>query len=110
VLKLPQGEPFAAPFNFLFDRGLYQHARVERSAFERALERVTAPGSLYLAIMPNANDAATNAPRAVRDYELCLDLARLFRLVQLRECRFDPVVVNGREVSPLMWSALFCRK
>lgn len=110
VLKLPEGEPFAAPFNFLFDRGLYQHARLERDAFERALERVTAPGSLYLAIMPNANDGAINAPRAVRDHELCLDLARLFRLVQLRECRFDKVLLKGREVSPLMWSALFCRK
>src|SRR5262245_61361091 len=62
VLKLPD---LGAPFPFVFDRGLYQHARLDRAAFERALERVTAPGSLYLAIMPNANDTATNAPRPV---------------------------------------------
>ena len=107
VRKLPD---LGAPFPFVFDRGLYQHARLDRPAFEQALERVTAPGSLYLAIMPNANDTAVNAPRAVRDADLCVDLARLFRLVQLRECRFDPVMLNGREVSPLMWSALFSRK
>jgi SAM-dependent methyltransferase len=107
VLKL---DDLGAPFDFVFDRGYYQHGRVEREAFERVLERVTRPGSRYLAIMPNANDTSVNAPRAVRDQDLCSDLARLFRLVQLRECRFDAVTLNGREVRPLMWSVLFSRK
>jgi SAM-dependent methyltransferase len=107
VLKLPD---LGAPFAFVFDRGYYQHGRVERAAFEKVLERVTGPGSLYLAIMPNANDRGVNAPRAVREEELRTDFARLFELMQLRECRFDPVILRGREVRPLMWSALFRRK
>jgi len=106
VLALPD----MGTFGFVFDRGYYQHGRMQREAFERVLERVTAPGSLYLAIMPNANDPAKIAPRAVRDQDLCTDLARSFRIVQLRECRFDAVKVNGREVRPLMWSVLFSRK
>lgn len=108
VLKLPD---LGAPFPFVLDRGLYQHTRAtDRSGFERLLERVTAPGSVYLAMMPSANDTAMRAPRAVRDYEVCLDYARILRLVQLREVRFDPVRVNGREVRALMWSAVFVRK
>lgn len=111
VLKLPDAvKPFPAPFPFVFDRGYYQHGRMQREAFERVLEQVTARGSLYLAIMPNANDTSLNAPRAVREQDLCTDFARLFRIVQMRECRFDAVVLNGREVRPLMWSVLFCRK
>jgi len=106
VLKLPA---LGGPFSFVFDRGYYQHGRVERDAFERVLERVTAPGSLYLAIMPNANTTVT-APRAVRDSDLRTDFARLFEVVQLRECHLDPVIMKGREVRPLMWSALFKRK
>ena len=106
VLKLPdQG----APFSFVFDRGYYQHGRVERATFEKVLERVTAPGSLYLAIMPNANTAVT-APRAVSEADLRTDFARLFDVVQLRECHFDPVILKGREVRPLMWSVLFKRR
>lgn len=106
VLALPD----LGTFGFVFDRGYYQHGRTQRDAFERVLERVTAPGSLYLAIMPNANDAAKIAPRAVREQDLGTDLARLFRIVQMRECRFDAVKVNGRELRPLMWSVLFARK
>ena len=107
VLKLPA---LGGPFSFVFDRGYYQHGRVERDAFERVLERVTAPGSLYLAIMPSANDTQLRVPRAVKDYELCLDYARILRLAQLREFRFEPALVNGREVRALMWSAVFIRK
>ena len=107
VLQLPE---VGAPFPFVLDRGLYQHTRTERPRFEKVLERITHPGSLYLVIAPSINDDAIRAPRAVRDYDLCLDYARLLRLVQLREVRFAPARVNGREVRPLMWSALFVRK
>ena len=108
VLQLPD---LGAPFGFVFDRGLYQHARAtDRAGFERVLERVTAPGSLYLAIVPSAHDSAVRrVPRALRDYEMCLDLERSFRLLQLREIEFDPVVLEGRELRPLMWSALYRR-
>jgi SAM-dependent methyltransferase len=108
VLKLPD---IGAPFAFVLDRGLYQHARAtDRLGFERVLERVTAPGSFYLAMMPSANDTVVRVPRAVKDYEVCLDYARVLKLVQLREIRFEPALMNGREVRPLMWSALFIRK
>jgi SAM-dependent methyltransferase len=107
VLQLPE---VGATFPFVLDRGLYQHTRTDRGRFEKVLARVTAPGSLYHAIMPSANDDAARAPRAVKDYELCLDYARILRLVQLREIRFAPALVNGRELRPLMWSALFVRR
>lgn len=107
VFNLPDlGEPFP----FVFDRGVY-HAlrRIDIAAFRRALQRVTAPGSLYLTLAGNANDAPRDhGPPTVHAHELCRELEPLFDLVLLRECRFEESRLPGR--APLAWSALLRRR
>lgn len=100
-------------FPFVFDRGCY-HSLRESSLpqFLRTLEQVTAPGSLYLVLTGNANDPAEpeKGPPRVQAYELCAELATLFDLILLREFYFDGVVVEGRDIRPLGWSALMRRR
>jgi 2-polyprenyl-3-methyl-5-hydroxy-6-metoxy-1,4-benzoquinol methylase len=102
------------PFDFVFDRGVYHHVRtVDLWGFLAALSRLTRSGGYYLTLAGNANDAHTPpdcGPPVVRTVEICTELAALFELVQLREFTFDGVVVDGKPVSPLAWSALFRRR
>lgn len=100
-------------FPFVFERGVYHHARqVGLDRFLATLERVTGPGSLYLVLAGNANDPADpdQGPPRVKAEELCAELGRLFEVVQLREFRFDGVVIEGQEVRPLGWSGVLRRK
>jgi hypothetical protein len=85
---------------------------VDLNRFRDALERVTQPGSLYLTLAGNANETPMpeRGPPRVHAQELCLELSPLFDLVQLREFRFDGVVIDGQDVAPLGWSALLRRK
>ena len=100
-------------FDFVFDRGVYHSVRgAGLDKFLRTLESVTAPGSLYLVLAGNANDteAADKGPPRVHAHELCAELGTLFDLIQLREFRFDGVVIDGKSVQPLAWSGLLRRK
>jgi methyl halide transferase len=97
------------PFPFVFDRGVYHCLRqVNLPAFVATLRRVTAPGSLYLTLAGNANDAPREVgPPVVHAHEICRELSGPFDLIQLRECRFE----TSREgPAPLAWSALFRRR
>ena len=109
LLRLPDLGP---PFPFVFDRGVYHHLRtVDLDGFRRVLARVSPPGGLYLTLAGNANERELkDGPPRVHAHELCLELAPLFDLVQLREFRFDGVVIGGQPVRPLAWSALWRRK
>jgi SAM-dependent methyltransferase len=110
ILKLPDVGP---PFALVFDRGVYHHLRtVDLEGFRKTLARVTATGGYYLTLAGNANepDPEQKGPPQVHAHELCQELSPLFELVQLREFRFDGVVIEGREVRPLAWSALLRRK
>jgi ubiquinone/menaquinone biosynthesis C-methylase UbiE len=110
VLNLP---PLAGPFELVFDRGVYHGLRmVDLLGFLKTLERVTSSGSLYLTLAGNANEEAPpdRGPPRVHAHDLCKELAPLFDLVQLREFRFDGVVVEGADMRPLAWSALFRRR
>ena len=110
ILQSPELGP---PFEFVFDRGVYHHLRtVDLNGFLKVLERMTKPGSLYLTLAGNANDPQPieNGPPVVKSSELCLELEPLFDLVQLREFRFDGVVIDGKPVRPLAWSALLRRR
>jgi methyl halide transferase len=110
VLNLPD---VGAPFDFVFDRGVYHHLRsVDLWGFLKTLERVTHAGSLYLTLAGNANEVRTGegGPPQVHAHDLCKELLPLFDLVQLREFRFDGVVVDGQNISPLGWSALLRRR
>jgi SAM-dependent methyltransferase len=102
-----------SPFDFVFDRGVYHVIR--RHALDgllRTLERVTRPGTLYIALTGNANDpndTGEGPPRVAAD-ELCGELGGLFRLVQLREFHFDEVVIGGNPGNFLAWSAILRRR
>jgi SAM-dependent methyltransferase len=100
-------------YPFVFDRGVYHCLREENlAATLAALERLTSAGSLYLLLAGNANDTADpdRGPPRVHAHELTVELAPLFDLIQLREFRFDGVIIDGTEVNPLGWSALWRRK
>lgn len=103
-----------APFDFVFDRGVYHHLRsVNLFGFLTALARCTVPGGHYLTLAGNANDRQSlpqEGPPVVRTVEICTELSSLFDLVQLREFTFDGVVVDGKPIAPLAWSALFRRR
>jgi SAM-dependent methyltransferase len=106
VLELPE---VGAPFPFVYDRACYQHLRrLNRFRFRALLERVTQPGSLYLSLVPNANDDQPVA-MSICAYELCLELSPLFNLVQLREFRMEGSKIPGQKRSPLAWSVLWRR-
>jgi SAM-dependent methyltransferase len=101
------------PYPFVFDRGVYHCLREENlAAILDAIERLTSAGSLYLLLAGNANDTADaqQGPPRVHAHELTAELDPLFDLIQLREFRFDGVVIDGTTFSPLGWSALWRRK
>jgi SAM-dependent methyltransferase len=110
AVKLPD---LGAPFDLVFDRGVYHHMRrVDLKGFRDAIARQCAPGGHYLTLAGNANeiDPEEKGPPRVHAHDLCAELAPAFDLVQLREFRFDGVVIEGVEVRPLAWSALLRRK
>jgi len=110
ALNLPD---LGAPFPFVFDRGVYHSLRqVDLQRFLATLGKVLQPGGYYLTLAGNANDpeAVEAGPPRVHAHEICQELRPLFDLVQLREFRFDGVVIEGRSFAPLGWSALLRRK
>jgi methyl halide transferase len=110
ALALPE---LGAPFPFVFDRGVYHHLRtVDLQRFLATLAKVTAIGGYYLTLAGNANDPAPAdvSPPRVHAQEICAELLSLFDLAQLREFRFDGVVIPGRKDAPLAWSVLLRRK
>jgi len=102
------------PFDLVFDRGVYHHLRsIDLWGFLNALARLTKPGGHYLTLAGNANDRQTppdGGPPVVRTIEICTELCSLFDLVQLREFTFEGVMVEGKPIKPLAWSALFRRR
>ena len=102
------------PFDLVFDRGVYHHLRsIDLWGFLNALARLTKPGGFYLTLAGNANDRqapSDGGPPVVRTVDICTELTPLFDLVQLREFTFDGVVVEGKPIKPLAWSALFRRR
>jgi SAM-dependent methyltransferase len=110
ILHLPA---LGKPFEFVFDRGVYHHLRnIDLWGFLQTLEKVTHAGSLYLTLAGNANEVRDDdsGPPQVHAHDMCKELSPLFDLVQLREFEFFGVVVQGRAITPLGWSALWRRK
>ena len=102
-----------APFDFVFDPGVYHVIRRKAlNGLLNTLQRVTRPGSLYIALTGNANDPieAEEGPPRVTAEELSGELGGLFRLVQLREIYFEEVVIDGKEHNFLAWSATLRRR
>jgi SAM-dependent methyltransferase len=102
-----------APFDLVFDRGLYHVVRQNNLAgLLQSLERVTASGSMYLTLAGNANEETPEeepGPPRVSAEEICREFAPLMQLIQLREFRFDASPMREKPHRPLAWSALFRR-
>jgi len=101
------------PYSFVFDRGVYHCVRREDlAAFQQAVAQVVALGGTYINLSGNANDnmPEDQGPPRVSAEAMLAELGPWFELVQLREFRFDGVVVEGEEMQPLAWSAVWRRK
>lgn len=102
VLQLPD---LGEPFGFFFDRGCY-HA-VRRSAprdYAPAVARLLAPGARGLILAGNAKEPHTPGPPVVTEEEMRSELGLAFKIVDLRECRFDEA--PGVPEQFLAWSCL----
>lgn len=109
----PDALSTSGPFPLVFDRGVYHTLRREHlDEFLATVSALTASGSQYIILAGNANDPGDpdDGPPRVHDYELCRELGDLFTLRQLREFYFDGVVIDGRQVGPLGWSAVLERR
>ena len=97
-----------APFDFVFDRGVYHCCRrVDLDGYLATLAQVTRPGTLYLSLAGNVNEGVTTGPPRVSATDICRELEPLFEIVHLREFHFmDAGGVQG----PLGWSTLLRRK
>lgn len=101
------------PYMFIFDRGVYHCLRRENlDGFLANMERLAAPGATYVLLAGNANDRKREeeGPPQVHAHELAEELLPLFELVELRECRFSGVVIEGEPVDPLAWAAVMRRR
>ena len=104
-----------APFPLVFDRGVYHVLRREAddlAALYALLERITAPGTLWLSLAGNANEILEEekGPPAVTVADLAAELEPLFELVELREVRFRANKEDGSPFAPLSWSVLWRRR
>ncbi len=102
VLHLPDLE---GPFEFFFDRGCY-HA-VRRSApqqYAPAVARQLAPGARGLILAGNARETHEPGPPVVTEEELRAELGSAFKILDLREFRFDEA--PSFPVRFLGWSCL----
>lgn len=116
-IKFFQGDVFSLPdlgepFEFVFDRGVYHCVRrLNAALFAEVVAGLTAPGGHYLTLAGNPNEphSPEGGPPRVAAEELCRELSPHFHLVQLREFRFNPILIDGQIDQPLAWSALWRR-
>lgn len=110
VFDLPD---FGEPFPLVFDRGVYHCVRrQDASRFVKAIAALSAPAGYYLTLAGNPNEPEPphGGPPRVSAEEMCRELSPAFDLVQLREFRFDPILIDGVVDQPLAWSVLWRRK
>lgn len=105
VAELPTPVP---PFQFIFDRGCFHCVRRDDPAGSlEMLERLAAPGTKYLLLTGNSNEARDHGPPSLSEAEIRNELGPLFEIQSLREFHFeDPGGVDG----PLGWSCLMTRR
>jgi SAM-dependent methyltransferase len=95
------------PYDVLFDSGVYHGIRNrDLEGLLATAGRVTRPGSRWLSLAGNAREARPDGPPAVSEGEIRRELERDFRILELREFRFD----LGPAFQPLAWSILMERK
>ena len=107
VLDLPDG---LGSFPFFFDRGCYHCVRsIDVSGYLRTLMRVTEAGSLGLLLTGNAREPNEEGqgPPVVAEQDFHSELEPAFRIVRLREFRFDGSQQDTRQ--HLAWSCFLRR-
>jgi SAM-dependent methyltransferase len=98
------------PFPFFFDRGCYHAVRaVDVQAYVLTLKQVTTGGSTGLILAGNAREPHEpgQGPPQVTEENLRAELEPAFKIVRLREFRFD---TNGQMPAFLAWSCLLRRE
>ena len=95
------------PFDCLVDVGLYHGIRNrDLPGFLSTLRRVSRSGTRWLCLAGNANETLPDGPPVVREEEFRTELEPLFRILRVREFRFD----LSRDFRPLAWSILAERR
>jgi SAM-dependent methyltransferase len=107
VLRAPELEPF----DFLYDRGCYHAVRRDYpKEYVAAVRRLTRQGGRILILAGNAKEDSPEwfaGPPRVTEKEIRDDFAEGFKLLSLREIRFDPT--PPRSQGALAWSVLLER-
>ncbi len=103
--------PTLEPFDVVYDRGCYHEVRQrDPKAYVAALKKLTHDRSKVLILAGNANKDSFwrfEGPPRVKEQDIRDDFANGFRLLQLREFRFDPA--RGQKQGALAWSILLER-
>jgi SAM-dependent methyltransferase len=101
--------PQLKPFDFIFDRGCYHGVRRTNAAgYVATLRQLTHRGSRVLVLAGNANEERHYGPPRVKEEEIRSDFSNDFRIVELRETRFDTQQTGGE--GALAWFILLERK
>jgi SAM-dependent methyltransferase len=105
VQRFGPGRPVV---DFLFDRGCYHCCRrVNLAGYLQTHVSVTQPGTWCLVLTGNANDEIKGGPPKLTAPEIITEFDALYRLVELREFRFEDA---GGIPGPLGWSCLLRRR
>lgn len=101
--------PKVRPFSFIFDRGCYHGVRQSDAAgYVATLRQLTHRGSRILILAGNANEEQHYGPPRVKEEEIRRDFAEGFRIVELRETKFDTQQPGGQ--GALAWFVLLERE
>lgn len=95
------------PYDGLFDSGLYHGIRHRNLAgLLRVLRTVTRPGTRWLSLAGNAREPCGEGPPVVSESEIRRELEPLFRIVELKEFRWN----LRPDLQPLAWAILLERR
>ena len=95
------------PYESICDVGVYHGVRNrDLDGFLAAVKRVSRRGTRWLTLAGNAREALPDGPPVVTEEEIRRELGPLFRILQIRECRFD----LRPDFQPLAWSVLMARR
>jgi len=101
--------PKLKPFDFIYDRGCYHGVRRSfAKEFVESAKNLSKPGTQFLILAGNANEARHYGPPRVKEEDIRNDFKALFDFTWLRESKFGADGEKGK--GPLMWSILMTRK
>ena len=101
--------PELKPFDFMYDRGCYHGVRRSNAkGFIESACRLSKPGTKFLILAGNANEARHYGPPRVKEEDIRKDFSSTFDFTWLRESQFGTNGEKGK--GPLMWSILVTRK